>query len=407
MEGIAAALADGTAEARALAYESIEEAMRTASGGSSGGAAQAALVACVRPLVVSVLCSPASRVGEAEYRRAALLLYEMAKAPSSAEMMVAVVAEGYRRDDDGRGLFHATWTAPDTVFAAFVTKDPSAWTRDDAIIAAANHAVFGAAWSPGYAAVSAEAGWEEMEFLGDFMGNCPWMNGKYGPSERYTRLALLCLDIVRSEADAQPEGIVAGAAGLLGWLAAGCPPVGKAIFEAGFVDVLQATMQRFNPMERIGRQNLVMTMTFVAAGHVSDEAEKAGVDIIGPLLGAGAVDIAISSLQAYQMLNDPAGCSVCSVVWGVLYFLEILLRAEDQQAQLVIAKLRSAGVDAFRYLLDHPLVNFATFQGSGSQATRIAAQVLHIPARLPSQLLSPCTSHRLTPFHDCVATGLG
>eukprot|EP01052_Picozoa_sp_SAG31_P033802 SAG31_NODE_3867_length_3800_cov_23.537422_4_plen_171_part_00 len=60
--------------------------------------------------------------------------------------------------------------------------------------------------------------------------------------------------------------------------------------------------------------------------------------------------------------------------WGVLYTLEIML--ESQQAALVVAKLRSAGVDCFRYLLDNPCVLLRPVGWeSGVHAVKIAAQV--------------------------------
>jgi len=63
---IAAALADGSAEEREAAYGTIEGAMKEQNVGR--------LIAGVKPLMESVLCAPASRVGGAEYTRTALLL---------------------------------------------------------------------------------------------------------------------------------------------------------------------------------------------------------------------------------------------------------------------------------------------------------------------------------------------
>lgn len=97
--------------------------------------------------------------------------------------------------------------------------------------------------------------------------------------------------------------------------------------------------------------------------------------MIQPLLEKGALDTAISTLSAYQMLGKPEEASICAVWWGALFTLLILL-GSPQSGPMVAAKLRSAGVDSFRYILDNPLVQAA---GAGmvttQTATRIAALV--------------------------------
>jgi hypothetical protein len=56
---------------------------------------------------------------------------------------------------------------------------------------------------------------------------------------------VLCLDLVRSaDVDEQPEAVVAGVGQALCWMAVGRPAVGKAVWEAGFLEVFQATMRR-------------------------------------------------------------------------------------------------------------------------------------------------------------------
>jgi hypothetical protein len=375
---IASTLADGTAEEREAAYATIESSVRAAStarDGSKKEEAIALVIACVKPMVESVLCAPASRVGEAEWVRASILLYEMCKAD-----MVLVCAETHRKTADGIPLYFSIFTAPGTVFAQMLAKEPGEWTRDDALLAAANHSVSAATWAPGYKAVLKEAGWGEVEWVQDaFVSIHPLLGENPQPADRYSQLMLLCLDIVRSEADAQPEGIIAGAAGIHGWAVFGKAQVFQALFEAGFVDVLMSTMRRWNPMERIGLKNVVATAILVSMNHMALEAPAVGVDMVQPLLDAGMVDISISSLAAYQMMNDPSQTSVNAICFGGLMFLQTLLGSPGQ-SEPIVAKLRSAGVDAFRYVLDHPLWNFETVgMGTANQATNIAAQASHAP----------------------------
>ena len=233
------------------------------------------------------------------------------------------------------------------------------------------------------------------------------------PGSRYAPLAVLCLDLVRSaDVDEQPEAVVAGAGQALCWMAVGRPAVGKAVWEAGFLEVFQATMRRcsqgsvalllcatappfhmvfvhicgasvaktaarpnprYNPMERIGRQDLIPTGILCAFKDVVEGAQAEGVEVIQPLLDAGALDIAISSLTAYQvrgsappcsllsplrsplraayprcplsrrwpriaapqMLGKPAEASVGAIQWGALYTLEILLGSAQAQPVVV------------------------------------------------------------------------
>jgi hypothetical protein len=75
------------------------------------------------------------------------------------------------------------------------------------------------------------------------------------------------------------------------------------------------------------------------------------------------------------MLGKPVEASVGAIQWGALYTLEILLGSPQAQP-VVVAKLRSAGVDCFRYVLDNPLVLISAIGWeTGVNATRIAVQV--------------------------------
>lgn len=108
---------------------------------------------------------------------------------------------------------------------------------------------------------------------------------------------------------------------------------------------------------------------------ITESSFAAGVDVIQPLLEKGALDTAISTLTAYQMLGKPEEASMCAVWWGALFTLLILL-GSPQSGPIVAAKLRSAGVDSFKYILDHPLVQAADIGMVTTQTvTRIAAFV--------------------------------
>ena len=236
-----------------------------------------------------------------------------------------------------------------------------------------------------------------MEYMGAWVAACPYFGENSQPADRYVPLALLLLDLVRSETDSQPEGVIAGAGMCLNWMVIARASMATALWNAGFLDVCQATMQRcvnavslsfrltfrftysvddyrYNAMERISQENLIPTGVLAITNAVVSQAQASGIDVIQPLVDAGAVDMVISTLTAYQMLGKPEATSVASIQWGALFTLETLLASD--QAQLIVDKLRSAGVDSFRYLLDHPLVLWADVGAeTGNQATSIAALV--------------------------------
>jgi hypothetical protein len=374
---LAAAFAEGGAEEREAAYRAIEDVVRAESDSGRGGgghpSSQAIAVAagCARPLIAHVLCAPQSKVGRDEYVHASVLLGEMCKVD-----MAAVCAELWRRDDTGALPWVSTFTAPDTALAAMLAKD-APWTRDDAIVAAANHAAYVSCCAAGVDAGLTAASVGAMEWAGAAFGpgGIPYFAANLQPAERYLPLALLCLDLIRSEMDTQPEGIIAGAGVCLSHMVQTKPTLAKAVYEAGFLGLFRALMERYNPMERIARDNLVAAGMFCAFKDVVVGRQDVGVEVIQPLLDAGALDIAISALNAYQMLGKPEQASVISVNWGVLMALEILL-SSPQARPIVTSKLRGAGADSFRYLMDHPLTMAADLGvETGATAVTIAAQV--------------------------------
>jgi hypothetical protein len=391
---IAATLAQGSAEEREAACAAIEGTVRAAlPSGSAKAHAIALAVACARPLS-EVLCQPSSEVGRAEWLRVALLLFEMQKLD-----LLAVTAELWRRDDTGALAIFKMWTAPDTALASMVAKDPDSWTRDDAILAAVSSVL----WSPiiavGTTTVLEAAGTDELEYLGEFMGKCPFVGDNPQPADRFLPLALLVLDLVRTETDTQPEGVIAGAGITMYFTCFARPALCKALFDAGFLDVFQRTMQRYNPLERIGRQNLIPHGMMCALKDVVDGTQLQGVDVAQPLLDVGALDMSIANLTGYMLLGQE-NTSVCSLCWGGLYTLEILLDGSQAAAALLVDKLRSAGVDSFRFLMDNPLVQIGDIGlETGAIATRIAAQVC-----IRATIFSTSCRLNLSPPHIALLT---
>ena len=364
------ALATGGAEDREHSYATIEGAVRSALSSSICNEQAIALsVACVGPLIGSVLCAPASRIGEAEYLRASVLLYDMCKLDT-----LMVSAETLRKDADGVIPMLKILTAPGTVLSVSLAKDPNEWTRSDALLAAVSAAGWMPMWALGGTAVFTAAGMGDMELLGAFMTTVPYFGEQPQPADRYVPLALLLLDLVRFEVDSQPEGVIAGAGQCMCWMLMSRPLMAKALWKAGFLGIFEATMRKYNPMEMVGRQNLIPSGILFVLKDLVEGAQAAGIEVIQPLLDSGAVDIAISVLTAFKMLGKPEAASVAAIQWGALFVLEVLVSSVE--AEPVVAKLRSNGVESFRYLLDHPLVLVEVLgQETGVSATTIAALV--------------------------------
>ena len=375
---VMATLTQGDAEARETAYASIEQTVRS---GKTGKAATAFAVACTRPLIETVLCAPAARVAEAEWQRTSALLYEVARVD-----MLAVGGEMFTLNSEGVPVLTAPWTAPDTAFASMLAKEPTQWARTDAILTAVAMAPWSCAWAAGCDALVEASAMNKPEFrdmrpdevmqhpMVERWSSMPFFP-RVSPSARFAPLALLCLELVReAEVEEHPEAVITGAWLGMCHMSQAQPLVGKAVYEAGMLDDFQKGIHRWNPLERIGKQNWLATSMLCACKDVAENAQAAGVEVTQALLDVGVVDIAISSLQAYQMLGKEE-TSVLGIQWGVLFFLEIL-KLGSPQAKPVVDKLRNAGVDAFRFLLDNPLFNWEQFgMETGVQGAKIAALV--------------------------------
>ena len=199
------------------------------------------------------------------------------------------------------------------------------------------------------------------------------------PGDRYLPLALLCLELVRDE-DEHAEAVVMGAGIVLLWTMSRCPPNAKAMWEAGALDVIAASLLRFNPIERVqggsACTSFVPSALWAALKELVESGVLAGIEVVQPLLDAGLADAAVSAVTAYQMLGNPKHASPCSLCYGALQTLERLLATPRSQAEPIVSKLRSAGVAAIRFLIDNPLVVMRdSGVETGIQATRIAALV--------------------------------
>ena len=297
-----------------------------------------------------MLCAESSKVGREEYQRASLLLGEM-----SAFEPVGVGGAIFCTDAPN---IEDVWLAPGSEMALLIAKDPGAWTRDDARTAAANLTPWAPLYAPGLPVTTSQTPKAEMDCAltacSEPFGN-PGMDPSRECGGKFIPAARLMLDMLRAgEFDDQPEPLVCGAWQFMAWTQfVQTGGFQAAMLEAGFLDVAMAWLARYNPMERIGTKLHVPATILHAVGDWLATA-PADLDVVGPLMEAGVVDLAIETLAAYKMLGRPQDANVLTVQYGALELLDTLLRSPE--AEPVKSKLRSAGTDAFRYVLDHPLV---------------------------------------------------
>ena len=192
---VAAVLADGGAEEREAVYAALERAMRAADAANSGGrqAEQAArkeqavalAVAHVKPLIESVLCAPASKVGVAEWQRACQLLTALVGVSPRL-----VGAELIKPDQCNQWQLMLT---PDSVLGAVRAADPSTLSLEDALTASLAYSPLAVLVSTttGYEAPVEAAGLDLMGFLGAYMP-ASFMQNVATPSDDVS-LALLPL----------------------------------------------------------------------------------------------------------------------------------------------------------------------------------------------------------------------
>jgi hypothetical protein len=370
---VLAALADeeSTADDREAAYVCLEnELVRGSSPPGDSEEAAAVAAAAIKAIYLSVMCAPMERIALQEFQRAALLAAEI-----TAEHTFAVCCQMCEpAGDDGSDvplILLPSTRAAGSRSAVMLTK--TEFTREDAVTAACEGAPHVPLWAAGFTEALEKVGMDPFAFMGLWGAHQPYLEHNAQPADRYLPLAMQLLDLIRNP-DGQSEAIVCGA--WMGLTVVGLNPrVAVPLGEAGFVELAMAALQKYSPLERIGRRQLTPTAIFSALGNLVSQMTLGGADVVPALLAAGAIDMAISCLTAYQVLGNAAEASVMSVWYGGLDFLD-KLRLGSPEAAPIVEKLRSAGVDAFRFILDNPLAYLRVLGlETAPTAVRVAALV--------------------------------
>jgi hypothetical protein len=168
-------------------------------------------------------------------------------------------------------------------------------------------------WAIPQPLIYAPIGMTNLDWIIGYFSHSPYARGVDGqggpqPLDRYSPLGLQLLDIARAP-DGLPERVVAGAWQAIVFLCDSNPPAAVPLFEAGLVEVAMATLRPFSPLERISKRQLLPSALLQALGQVVEQTTGAGVDTTPALLENGVVDMAISILTAYQLM-DPEEVSV-------------------------------------------------------------------------------------------------
>jgi hypothetical protein len=303
---IAAALQGGKAQ-RESAYAELG-----ALAAARGGDDQLVLAACVAPLAHQ-FAADLSSVDEVEFQRAYATLAEMMFADP-----LAVGAKYF-----GDGTFDIACCAAGNAYSAIWAKQPEELSRSDAMTLACKDAPNNVAWARGADAMFTEAGITGKEWLGKFMAHNRLAAAKtdLSISDAFVeRLSLLLLDIVR-EPQGTSDVVVGGAWFTLSVALSGNPEALAALLQAGFVETAVLQMQQASPVDSVSSKE---PAGVIAAGISNcfwtvSVTQLPGLNVTQLLVESGVVEVAISSLRAYELrgASKVEETSVVSV-WGCL-----------------------------------------------------------------------------------------
>ena len=123
--------------------------------------------------------------------------------------------------------------------------------RDDAILVALSYAAYVPMVAVGIAAMLRTAGVSETDFRTLFVTS-PFTAE---PRQQVLPLVLQCLELVHD--DEQPEAVVSGAWFAVCMAMRHSAPNAKAVWEAGGLAAIAASLRRFNPIEQVSQQSLI------------------------------------------------------------------------------------------------------------------------------------------------------
>ena len=113
--------------------------------------------------------------------------------------------------------FFSVYAASASVLGLALAKDPSDWVRSDALVVAHAMACFVPTCTVGATACISLGSMTEDEWLISFVTNVPFAGANSEPVDRYARLALIFLGILREPSDL-PEAVHSGVWHALCWM---------------------------------------------------------------------------------------------------------------------------------------------------------------------------------------------
>ena len=340
---IVAALGGGK-EQRETAYVELSKLAE----GEGGDATVSVALECTGTLVQQVLSAAMDVVDTVEFQRACLVHAKLCA--------VSPVKVG--KDYAQRGRCDAVWNSP--TFAALKTLIPAELQPEHAMTIACAHAIDVTFHTSCLQETLDAAGRMFVTSSGNWIED--WMVNPLSPASDMSvawlqRMSQLLLDIVQNPRDT-PDLAVGGAWLSLVWLVAGrAEEVAVPLIEAGFVDVIVASLRKSQPSDWISGKSPkgIMAASIFATGWTIGTLTFS-FNITQLLLDKGFVDVCFEALRAFEQQGTAnVGDSCVFSVFGPLRLLSGL----DLAASEALPILTTLGgmASTLQFILLHPLAH--------------------------------------------------
>lgn len=339
---IVAALGGGK-EQRETAYVELSKLAE----GEGDDATVSVALECTGSLVAQVLSADMDIVDTLEFQRAC----------SVHAKLCALSPVKVGKDYAQPGRCDAVWNSP--TFAALKTLHPAELQPEHAMTIACAHAIDVTFHTSCLQETLDAAGRMFVTSSGNWIED--WMANPLSPASNMSvawlqRMSQLLLDIVQDPRDT-PDLTLGGAWLSLVWLVTGREEVAVPLIEAGFVDVIVASLRKSQPSDWISRKSpkgIVAASIFATGWTIGTLTFSFNITQL--LLDKGFVEVGLEALRAFEQQGAAnVGDSCVWSVYGPLRLLSGLDLAAPEA--LPILKMLGGMASTLQFVLLHPLAH--------------------------------------------------